>query len=483
MTAWPTLLAFQKRFMRAVADPSIDTVCLSGPRGLGKTFLAGMLLSHGLTPGDPLHQPGKEYILGASSLEQARMTYAYVRNALEPEGTYRWIDSATRLGATHRPSNTKLRAISSNAKTALGLVNVPLVCLDEPGALENTGGAALADALFTAQGKPGSKLKLVLIGTLAPQGIPGHWWHTLINRGSVGSTWVECFQGRADRWDDMREIVRVNPLARIDPGFRAKLREERDAARSDTRLRARFLSYRLNLPAGDESEMLLTVDDWQRAIAREPGERVGRPIFAVDLGAGRAWSAAVAIWQSGVVDCIAVAPGLPDLAAQEKRDNAPAGLYRRLAQQGALMVADGLRVQPPAMLMDLAASRWGEPEFILCDRFRVNDLMDWNEGHRIPILPRVSRWSESSSDIRGTRKIVKDGPLSVCPDALGLLTASLAIAKVQNDDAGNVRLIKRGAGNSARDDCVSALVLAGGAYDRARGQWQSEPAEYIGIVD
>ena len=193
---------------------------------------------------------------------------------------------------------------------------------------------------------------------------------------------------------------------------------------------------------------------------------------------------AVAIWPSGVIDLHRRRARHSRFdGAREARQRAAAGLYRRLAQQGALMVADGLRVQPPAMLMDLAVARWGEPEFILCDRFRVNDLMDWNEGHRIPIIPRVGRWSESSSDIRGTRKIVKDGPLSVCPDALGLLTASLAISKVANDDSGNVRLVKRGAGNSARDDCVSALVLAGGAFERARGQWQSAPVGYIGIVD
>ena len=76
---------------------------------------------------------------------------------------------------------------------------------------------------FSSQGKPGSKLKLILIGTLAPNGIPGSWWHTLIDRGSFRGTWVECFQGRADRWSDMREIVRVNPLARIDAGFKGKV--------------------------------------------------------------------------------------------------------------------------------------------------------------------------------------------------------------------------------------------------------------------
>ena len=106
---------------------------LSGPRGLGKTYLAGHILARCMTPGDPLHQPGKEYILGAASLEQARLTYQYIRQALEPLGGYRWIDSATRLGATHIASNTKLRAISSNAKSSFGLVGVPVVVIDGAG--------------------------------------------------------------------------------------------------------------------------------------------------------------------------------------------------------------------------------------------------------------------------------------------------------------------------------------------------------------
>ena len=54
------------------------------------------------------------------------MVYGFVRAALEPTGEYRWIDSITRLGITHKESNTKLRIISSNGKTAMGLVNVGL---------------------------------------------------------------------------------------------------------------------------------------------------------------------------------------------------------------------------------------------------------------------------------------------------------------------------------------------------------------------
>ena len=107
------LRRFQRDFIKAVENPAYDTVALSGPRGLGKTFIAAHVLARCLTPGDVLHQPGKEYILGAASIEQARLTYAFIRSELEPTGEYRWIDSATRLGATHVSSNTKLRAISS----------------------------------------------------------------------------------------------------------------------------------------------------------------------------------------------------------------------------------------------------------------------------------------------------------------------------------------------------------------------------------
>ena len=119
------LKPFQLEFEKAVENDAYDTH--SGPRSLGKTFMAAHNLTRCLTPGDMLHQPGKEYILGAASLEQARLTYGFIREWLDDgSGRYRFLDSATRLGITHVPSNTKLRAISSNAKTSFGLVNVPL---------------------------------------------------------------------------------------------------------------------------------------------------------------------------------------------------------------------------------------------------------------------------------------------------------------------------------------------------------------------
>ena len=183
-------------------------------------------------------------------------------------------------------------------------------------------------------GKVGSPLRAVLTGTLAPAP-EGSWWHRLVEAGTTGSTCVQLLQGRLDRWEHWREIVRVNPLARDHAELADVLREERDAARADGRLKASFLSMRLNLPSADESTTLLTLSDWERMAERPVPAREGRPIFAYDLGGGRAWSAAVAVWRTGRIEALAVAPGVPTLEAQERRDRVPAGLYRALAQTGA----------------------------------------------------------------------------------------------------------------------------------------------------
>ena len=220
--------------------------------------------------------------------------------------------------------------------------------------------------------------------------------------------------------------------------------------------------------------MLVSVDDWDRAEARALGDRDGAPIVGVDLGGGRAWSAAVAIWPSGRSAALAVAPGEPSLEAQEKRDRAPSGVYRELAALGSLTVADGLRVPPPALLWGAITAAWGLPARIVCDRFREGELRDTVAG-ACPIEPRVTRWSECAADIRALRKMATDGPLSIEHDSKLLVAASLMFAMVKNDDAGNCRLEKRGTNNTARDDVAAALLLAAGAWERDRTR---PPAEF-----
>ena len=455
------LRPFQKRFVKNALAPGIDVSALSMPRGNGKSWLAAHLLERGLTPGDPLHVPGGEYILCAASLEQARLCFRFVRAELEPKGGYVFVDASNRIGIRHTASKSVLRVMSSNAKGAFGIVGCPLLVADEPGAWEVVGGGLMNDAIVTALGKPGSPMRAVFIGTLAPA--MAGWWHDLVKSGSTSSTYVQGLQGDAEKWDVWAEIKRVNPLTAISPEFHKRLKLEREEARGDSRLKARFLSYRLNVPSGDESSMLLTVEDWAMVTAREVPPRDGRPIVGVDLGAGRAWSAAVAVWRNGRVEAIALAPGIPSIEAQEKRDRVGAGVYQKLVSAGLLHIADGLRVQPPSMMANLITETFGTPAGIVADRFRIPDLADAG----LPGLePRMTRWSESSEDIRALRKMAKDGPLSVDPASQPLLEASLAVASVQNDSSGNTRMVKRGSNNQSRDDVAAALTIGAGLHQR-----------------
>ena len=394
------LRQFQKKFIANAVRPDIDTAALSLPRGNGKSSLAGYLVARILDPADELFRPGTESVLGAASIEQARIVFRFARADLEPTGGYSFTDSHTRIGIRHKETNTRLRVIGSNAKTAMGLVGCPWAILDEPGAWESNGGQMLNDSIETAKGKPGSPLSAVYIGTLAPA--MGGWWHDLIHGGSQGSTYVQALQGDKSKWDQWSEIRRCNPLTAISPEFRKKLIEERDKARADTRLKARFLSYRLNIPSGDESVVLLTVDDWERIMARPVADAVGRPAVGIDLGAGRAWSAAVGLWESGRIEAMAVAPGIPSLEEQEKRDRVPKGTYQKLYECGALRIAEGLRVPPAGQLIESVNRAWGPPAGIVCDRFRLADLQDCVNG--TPITPRVWRWSDSTEDIRALVK-------------------------------------------------------------------------------
>ncbi len=463
------LKPFQKEFERAVEDPRFDIAAISGPRSLGKTFILGRLLARAMTPGDPLFQPGKTVILGAASIEQSRLTYQFTREILEPLGGYRFVDTSTRLGITHISTNTKLRGISSKSTTSFGIVGTSLLCLDEPGALDLLGGQRLWDSLSGALGKVGSPLKVVLAGTLGPNATaPGHWWFDLVETGSTATTFVMKFQGDLKTWDKWSTIRKANPLVSVDPKFRAKLLQERDLARDDSRMAAWYKTFRLNSPCADESEVLLTTEDWLGMLKREVPDSAGLPFLCgVDLGGGRAWSAAVSVDKAGVIRALAVCPGVPSIEIQEQNDHVPKHSYQRLVDAGLLRAAEGLQVPPPQMLWDFIRETWGKPASVISDRF---DMKKWQDAVRgaCPIEERVWQWSTAADDIRDLRAGFKDGPLVVSPESREMIAGSLAKALVENDRSGNFRLIKRDpSNNSCRDDVAVSMVLAAGGFARA----------------
>ena len=465
-----TYLPFQRRFLARSLRPGVAIATLSVPRGEGKSLLAADLLTEAL-PGGRRYLAGGESVLLAGSMNQARTVFRFLRARYPcanhkdlkcPSCELRWTDSYQRIGVTHWPTDTRISVRGKSGKLALGLANCPIIVGDEPASWDVLGGQEMIDALITAAGK--TRQLLCLIGTLAP-GAEGGWWRALVAAGSQPGIYVQSLQANPEKLDQWREVLRVNPVARVNPILRDALRREFDEAKRDDRSRARFLSFRLNVPTADEQTVLLSVSEWRRVLARAVPARSGRPVVGVDCGAGRAWSAAVALWRNGRCESVAIAPGLPSLEDQEKRDRVPRGTYQRLAAAGVLSTDGSLRVPRVTALVDRVLT-W-RPSVIVCDRFRLAELQDAVRGRAL-VVPRVQRWSDSSADVRACRRVALDGPLAIAAESRALLSASLAAAKIESDTSGNTRLTKRGTNNTARDDVCAALILACGAHTRRR---------------
>ena len=476
------LLGFQKRWIRAAFAPEVQIAALSIPRGNGKTALAGQLAALAIRPGSPTFEPGVAVLAVSASLEQSRELLTFARSALQDcEDDYRWLDSGQRLAVTHKATKTKLRILSSSGKRAMGLANFSTIFADEPGSWTAREGALMFDALRQSLGKREGQ-RLIMIGTRSPAE-PGSWWPALLDGGSGPGTHVEVLAAPDDApWDDWNVIRRVNPLAMVNPALRKTILRERDEARraGGSSLRRSFEAYRLNRLLQPSQEMLVEVSEWQAVERREVPPRAGRPFVGLDLGSSRSWSAAWAIWPNGRCECWAVCPGIPGLAERERQDAQPRFLYRRLAEAGALIVDEGLRVSRPETLIAHLLAVGIDPEVVLCDRFLLPALRDAVAG-RWPIMDRVTRWSDATEDITAFRQLVKDGPLSIAPESRALAAASLAQAAVASDDQGSVRLQKARRGRS-RDDVAVSGVLAAGALVRALRAPQRARWRYAGMA-
>ena len=432
---------FQRTFLQNATRDEITIAALCLPRGNGKSTLAADLVRRIMSPDDDLFRPGTESVLVAASMTQARIVFKLAKAMLGSDG-YRYNDSPTKINIKHLPTDTDMRIIASNGHTAMGLVNCPWAICDEPGSWNVNSGALVWTALTTAQMKPLSPLKILIVGTLSPRAThPGHWYFDLIDDGTKDDIFVMSLRGDPTKWDNWHEIRRVNPLVTAFPDTRKKLLAMRDAARVDGHKRADFMSYNMNCPTADEITALVPDADWSRTLTRAAGERDGRPFVGVDIGRNRSWSAAVAIFPSGLVDALAIAPGWPSIREQEKRDRVSPGVYQKLVDTGKLTVADDLRVVPPAMLLDRVREEWTTPVKVVSDRFQHDELVDYSRG--LVLEKRIAQWSYQAHDIRALRKGCADGPFSVGRDARLLLTASLRASVVENDQSGSYRLIKK----------------------------------------
>lgn len=464
----PRLLPFQREFVAGSFADGIDEGALSAPRGAGKTMLLGRIAALAVTPGTPLFHVGETVIVVAGSIDQGRLLAEAAQDVL-PKGHLRWsgleATTAHRIVGVHVATGTAIRVISSSGKRAMGLgAKNRLLLADEPASWEERSGGLMIQALQGALGKiEGSRL--LIIGTRSPAA-PDNWWPRMVRDGCQPGRYVKLMAAPDNAaWDDYLTLARANPVVRVSPSLRKRILRERDAARVDEVRRYEYGLWRLNRHGPAEDDMLLTVDEWERVMGRPVADRVGECAVGIDAGAGRSWSAAVAVWRSGRVEAWAVVGGVPSLEDRERADGVPLGLYRRLARSGRLHVLEGLETASPEVLVRIVRESGVRPGIVLGDRFQATRLRDACKGWA-PFTERITRWSTSTEDIGLTREMVRDGGMSAEENSRGLLTLSLSQARVRFE-GGNVRIVKR-RGDASRDDVAVALSLAAGAIMRSR---------------
>ena len=365
-----TLRPFQRRAVKALESGRYDVVCMSLPRSQGKSSLAAELCYRALTPGDVLYRAGTESHLVASTVGQSRRTcFKILRKLVEvadPKGgTFKISESANACHVRRRACNTRVSVVAPSAQATLGLVGCPLCVIDEPGAYDIDGGAALWDSLSTALGKPESDLRLFVIGHLAPKATAaGHWFFDLVAAGTNARTWVYAVQGDAQRWDKASEIRRCSPLSWSFPTSRAKLFEQRDAARTDSQARSAFLSYRFERT--DAPMKRPCYYRWTGGSACWRGRFRPAPAAPSSASTWARIAPGVQRWRCGrraAARRWRWRPGFRRSRAQEKRDRVPRGVYRALVDAGALRVATDLRI-PPAEMVAATVRSWS-PAVIL----------------------------------------------------------------------------------------------------------------------
>ena len=115
-----------------------------------------------------------------------------------------------------------------------------IIIADEPGAWSPIQGRRLWDAMLTSLGK--RRTQIIIVGTLAPAPLtgPASWWPSLVAEGSGEGQHVALLQADPAKWRDFGEVLRVNPVAAVNPYLRQTLELEHAAALKSERRREPF---------------------------------------------------------------------------------------------------------------------------------------------------------------------------------------------------------------------------------------------------
>ncbi len=458
----------QEKLLDAIEIVDGD-IAFSVARGDGKsTLIAAVAVAAFI---GPLAQSRGETVIVASSFEQALIIFNHVMAFMRemgfdltpnPKNRFRVRNSQSIAKLEDRETGTMVRCIGSDPRRAHGIAPY-LVMADEPAQWEPTKRDAMFAALRTSMGKiPNSRL--IAIGTR-----PESTHHPFQKMLDGGAAFSMCYAAEKDDDPfDTETWLKANPSLPSRPSLQKVIEREAEDAKIDPALLAGFKSLRLNMGTSDTlRNVLLDADTWTEAEGQV--DPTGARIFGIDLGSTEAMSAASCVWGSGRLEALAAFPSLPDLEQRERADAVP-GLYTEMAAAEEL-VQLGYRTVPPCDLLEAAIKRWGVPDVIVADRWRISELFDAMDqiGLDVPFVERGQGFKDGAEDVRRFRTLIVDKIVRPVPSLL--LRAAMAEATVVCDAAGNEKLAKNvegGRRSRGRDDAVAASILAVAELHRQR---------------
>lgn len=467
------LLPFQKEIIDEVHNGASPEVLFSAGRGNGKTFISAQIVADFIWEDSPHYQKGKEVIVVAGNLSQASILFAELQWLRESD-KYAFSDSINNKQIIHKEHRTICRVVSSKASGALGLgANHSLIVADEAGGWEEKEGELMQEALLGALGKPGSSMKILWIGTIAPA--KGAWWERKVADGTTErcKAFVYAIDNESD-WDIEDKVLKANPLKAAFPDSKAFLLNELAEAKKDYNKSIYFKNWLLNFSTANRRQVLLTAPQIKMLLDRALPDKKGEYVLGLDLGDNVAFSAAAAIWESGYVEVVAACAGIPNIRERERDDAKPAGLYQKLVDRDLLHVVHNKHTVPPQFILDLVKTLWGEPFKVLSDQYRQRQLADISDWYIEYTNSKVN--AQANFGIEAFREYASDGQIAIAKHCHPLLVMSLADARIEIDSAGLARTIKKNESNSGRDDVCDALVLAAALWKQEFDLLGSAPA-------
>ena len=483
------LRKFQIEFVRAVYN-SLDAsgsryvrqALLSVARRNGKTLMASVILLAHLA--GPFKKPNSTIISAATSQEQARLVYNFVRDMVQANPwllqRVKVIESTKRI--IHREDKSYYKAIAADAGSQFGM-GIDLVVYDELAQAKNR---SLYDTLMTSLGSQIEPLMLI-ISTQAPA--DQHLLSELIDYGSKVSQGIiddpsfvaHVYSVPMDAdWLDEKQWKKANPGLGDFRGLQEMRTAVHRAAKGlpsdEGMVRNLYLNQRIR---ADQPYLSPSVFEKGAGPINLEIFNDGRAVYGgIDLSArtdltGLVWAAED---DDGVIHLLPRA-WTPDdtLVTRAQRDRAP---YDVWARNGHLITVPGTTIDYDWVAQALADDTGGGMNVIRLnyDRWRIDILRQAlaRMGAAVPLNECGQGYKDMSPCVEAFEELALAGRIR--HGGHPLLRWCFSNAVVVRDAGGNRKLDKAKA--YGRIDVAVAAIMAVGAM-KATGQAAVDTAALI----